>query len=599
MKKTNLAIGIGLSMALLSVMSVVKSQEGKGDLVEVTPFPSRYMDANQPMFELEMGARVAKDTYDYWNLPTDSPQRTSYDHSEFINIADGVWTYGSSSLVNIHIVEAPEGLIIYDTGTSREFGEHFYRQMRQHLPEAPVKAIIYSHDHYVFGTEPIIEKEQERGNEDILVIGPKGVTRALLESPGTATKFPEIAGVLLSRTLEQFNVFKPSEGPDAGFKNTMNASLGGLVLPNYEVEHGEVKNIGGMDVKFFTQDIDTDSQYQIVAWFPEKRIAMNNIIWGWFPNLYSLRGGDFRNPTLWKNAVDTLIELEPEVLLSTHSTSLVGDTVIMERLEHYKDGIASILDQSLKAILQGSTPAEMSYEVQLPENLKDAPILIENYGEIAHVPGRIYTALFGQFNRNAAQLNRLHPTEEAQRLVNAMGGLSATYTLAKTAHNDGDFLWACQLADYLVTVEDSLQHRQLKANCLREMGHRALAQNVRSWHLSQARALEGKTAIPTALPAFPDIITKSPTSFVDQYRIRISPQKANDFNQVLVFEIDDETPVALHIRNGVAHFVDSVELDEGQVRVSMTADTWVGVFNNLIEPQLQLNRDKSKLSKVV
>ncbi|GAL25801.1 alkyl sulfatase [Vibrio variabilis] len=114
----------------------------------------------------------------------------------------------------------------------------------------------------------------------------------------------------------------------------------------------------------------------------------------------------------------------------------------------------------------------MSYEVQLPENLKNAPILIENYGEIAHVPGRIYTALFGQFNRNAAQLNRLHPIEEAQRLVNAMGGLSATYTLAQTAHNDGDFLWACQLADYLVTVEDSSQHRQLKANCLREMGHR-------------------------------------------------------------------------------------------------------------------------------
>ncbi|GAL25799.1 hypothetical protein JCM19239_4286 [Vibrio variabilis] len=73
MKKTNLAIGIGLSMALLSVLTVVKSQEGKGDLVEVTRFPSRYMDANQPMFELEMGARVAKDTYDYWNLPTDSP----------------------------------------------------------------------------------------------------------------------------------------------------------------------------------------------------------------------------------------------------------------------------------------------------------------------------------------------------------------------------------------------------------------------------------------------------------------------------------------------------------------------------------------------
>ena len=68
--------------------------------------------------------------------------------------------------------------------------------------------------------------------------------------------------------------------------------------------------------------------------------------------------------------------------------------------------------------------------MQLPERLKEAPILVQSYGEVSIMPPRNYTAIFGQFDRDAAHLIKLHPTEEAERMVQAMGGADATYEKA-------------------------------------------------------------------------------------------------------------------------------------------------------------------------
>jgi alkyl sulfatase BDS1-like metallo-beta-lactamase superfamily hydrolase len=92
------------------------------------------------------------------------------------------------------------------------------------------------------------------------------------------------------------------------------------------------------------------------------------------------------------------------------------------KVQDYHDGLAFVLDQSLKGILLGQGPDELRYSVQLPKRLREAPILIQNYGELSIMPPRIFTAIFGQFDRNAATLIKLQPTEEAERMINAMGG---------------------------------------------------------------------------------------------------------------------------------------------------------------------------------
>ena len=71
---------------------------------------------DSPLVEIDRGAKVGLDTQAYWDLPEDLPKRASYDAEVVVKVAEGVWTIGSPSIVNVHAVEGPDGLIVYDTG---------------------------------------------------------------------------------------------------------------------------------------------------------------------------------------------------------------------------------------------------------------------------------------------------------------------------------------------------------------------------------------------------------------------------------------------------------------------------------------------------
>lgn len=63
-------------------------------------------------------------------------------------IGEGIWVIGGYSIVNCIVIEAPDGLIVYDTGDFGEEGKHFREVIEEKISKAPIKAIIYSHSHY-------------------------------------------------------------------------------------------------------------------------------------------------------------------------------------------------------------------------------------------------------------------------------------------------------------------------------------------------------------------------------------------------------------------------------------------------------------------
>ncbi len=213
------------------------------------------------------------------------------------------------------------------------------------------------------------------------------------------------------------------------------------------------------------------------------------------------------------------------------------------------------------------------------------------------MPPRIFTAIFGQFDRNAATLIKLQPTEEAERMINAMGGEEATYNLSTDAFAKGDFVWSCQLADYLVKAHGVPKNRQLKANCLRQIAYRATATNTRSWYLSQALELEGKTAILKSVPAAPAAVATNLADYVDFYRVRVSPERSADTDKVLALQFDNGRRYALHIRRSIVDFVPDLSADTRapDVTVSMTPATWAQLFNNLAEPSALIDRGDIKV----
>ncbi|MHC8493089.1 alkyl sulfatase dimerization domain-containing protein [Thalassospira sp. SM2505] len=563
-------------------------------------YPSPYMGAKStPLFEIDSGAKVAQPTVDYWSLPSDSPMRTSYDEDVVVEVADGVWTFGTHSIVNSHAVLGPEGLIVYDTGDNLDDGNKFYTMLRS-VSDAPIRAIIYSHEHYVNGAKVFIDREAERGNTDIKIIAHSNLNDAFAKTGGVAAAHPEVSSVLYARTVQQFNLYLPKDGPDSGYKNTIIPGAGGFVPANTTVTHGQTMKVAGLDVVFYTEDIGTDTTNQVLVWIPGKKLVMNNVLWGWFPNIYSARGGRYRDPNGWIYALDFIRNLKPDILLSTHSTSLSGADKIETRLQNYRDGLAYVLDQTLKGILLGLSPDELRYSVKLPERLEKAPILVQNYGEISTMPPRIYTAIFGQFDNNRVEtLNKLHPAEEAARMIDAMGGEVATQQKAQQAYQDGDYLWSAQIAGYLVANNNTGTNRQIKADALRQMAYRTTSTNSRSWYLSDALALEGKVAIISAVPADAASVKSNLGDYVNYYRVRINPERSATTNQLLTLDFGKGQHFGLRIRESLVDFISepAKEQANSDLAISLSPEDWTVIYNNLASVDDLIEQGAIKITK--
>lgn len=542
---------------------------------------SKYMNAKEtPLFEVANGAKVNAETKKYWELPAESPQRVSFDGNKIYTVSDGLWSIASESIVNMQIIEGPEGLIIFDTGDNTHDAENFYAQLRT-VTQTPIRAIIYSHSHYALGTQYILDQEAKRGNtKKIQIIGHHKQNYEVATTSGLAAIHPEVSGVLMARSIEQFNLYLPEEGADSRFKNTILPGEGKYVPIDTPVKNGQKLKVAGLDVVFYTDGIQTDTENQVLAYFPERGVVFNNVIWGWFPNIYSIRGGRYRNPEGWIGAVDFIQSLNPNYVLSTHSVPMKSKEQVSKSLQDYKDGLAFVLDQTLKGIMLGLNPQELQYFVKLPEHLANAPLLVQNYGEVSNMVGRIYVANFGQFDRNAAHINTLHPDEEASRMVIAMGGDAATYEKAQKAYQDGDYIWATQLADYLVKNQASDKNKQLKADCLRQMAYLSTSTNNRSWYLSQARELEGKTSIITAVPASRNAIVENLYEYVKYYRIRINPERSENTNKVLVLDFGKEQ-YGLQVNRGIAYPIQEVKGLNPDYKISMQPETWALIYNDM------------------
>lgn len=65
------------------------------------------------------------------------------------------------------MIEAPDGLIVYDTGDYAEEGEVYRKVIEEKISKKPIKAIIYSHSHYALGGGAMVDDPKS-----VLVLGP-------------------------------------------------------------------------------------------------------------------------------------------------------------------------------------------------------------------------------------------------------------------------------------------------------------------------------------------------------------------------------------------------------------------------------------------
>jgi len=567
-----------LALSLSIIVSISYAQE-------VSP----YMGGDVKLTEAPNGAVVREDVLAI------GPQ-IAYTEPTIDKVADGVWCIGGYSLANATVIEGDDGLIVYDTGDTREEAEHIRKAIKT-ISDKPIKVIIYSHSHYAMGAGALVDDPK-----DVLIIGHPKVNETVdsaLKSGGISSAIPEVGPILTARTMSHFGLLLPEKGPDAGVSAKLEMGKPIAFLPATKtVEDGEELEVLGVKLQFFTKYISDD--YDLTVWVPEKKAVLNNFLWPGTPNFYSLRGVVYRSPLDWRDGLKVIRDLQPEILLNTHARAILGKEKVMETLTLYMDMITFTYDQTLRGIMLGMGPDELRHFVNIPSYFNELPENFQIYGESVHFPEAIYQYVIGWFDWDSTKLFKVAPKDSAMRTVELMGGKKKVLQATRTALDKKEFAWAAQLIQnlYLLDMNDK-EVRQLKADILRQLGYRTTGSIARGFLLSEALALEGKIKSPLVVLPSPEIIAGAPTTFVDYYRIYIDPDKSKDTDKVIEFVFTDQKDqsVALHIRRGVVEFIPepSSYLKKADFVLKLDGKIWAELYLNSITLSEAISSGKVKV----
>lgn len=492
------------------------------------------------------------------------------------SVTDGVWCYVGGGTANISFIEAPEGLIVIDSGDCREEAAEALAAIRQYS-DAPIAAMLWSHYHYVQGSAVYVE---DAGGE--LDIWAHVDSARLLAAVGA-----EIGPIRLRGLVSQFGIALPGDGPDA----LPNVGIGpfwkdperpvttpGYVPPNRAIEGAGDLTIAGE--RIVVTPIHSDSEDTLVLWFPGRGVCVNNHLWPALFNIFAMRGETYRDPLVRLEAFDLMLSYEPDHLVGVHGPPISGREAARRALVSYRDSIQFLWDQTVRGMNAGLTIGELVEQVQLPARFADDYYTREFYGMAQHHVRQIHGGVRGWFDGDAVNLFPLPESEEATRIVTGFGGRDIVLAQATAALADDEAPWAAQLATYLLRIDPADGDAgAVKANALRLIAQVVTSANTRAWCLTQALELEGALSLDgfrVHHASARRILESPPEVYVHALKVQLEPARA-DFEFGVQFRFNDsDTDAALRIRHGVA--VPSRRDDGADVTITLDLPTWASLY---------------------
>ncbi len=456
-------------------------------------------------------------------------------------VTDGVVAMRGWGIASSFAIEAPDGWIIIDTGDHTPAAMEKRAMLEETLGrKVKVAAILLTHWHY--------------GN---------GI--------GAWLGISVLSGTYQARAAAQFGVFHPPSGPDA-FPNTLGFTPEKLTAessyqaPTRLFENGRVIDVAIAGEPVQVAPLRTDTGDSVGFYFPRKRMLVTNCMpYGAVFNIYTLRGGSYRNPAVFIQDARWVESKNAEILLDIHGPTLKGEDVVRNAVERGVDQVQLIHDQTLRLIAHGLDGRQASEQVYMPGNLRGD---WENYGQVESHVRQVYNGTIGWFGGDVYDINPLSRNEEAARTVQMMGGPVAVQKAAASANEEGglaNWRWTLRLTSLLLELDPAdTEARKLRALAARQLGQRTSAANVRGWYLTEALQIEGGMQF-KGQPLTVDAIRRflgSPTAqalaaaSTDEnlqfVRYLVDPRKAEGQRLAFTLVVEGDSRIRrLELRNGV------------------------------------------------
>lgn len=399
--------------------------------------------------------------------------------SEVVKITDNVYFLNYFGTSNVTLLIGDTSCILVDAFETDYYAEEAKKEIEK-LTNKPVKTIIFTHQH-----------ADHTGGAGVFA---DTIERVIAHTSSVITyeKTGMLGDVIKVRLVNQF-------GYKLTLEEALSSGLGPIMEPKGQARPLEITewissgtvnlNIDGVELVLLSAEGETDDQQFV--WLPkEKVVCCGDTYYASWPNLYAIRGTQYRDVSIWVNSLDKLLNLQAEYVLPGHGNALLGVDKVVEIIKPYRDGINYVLEATLQGMNQGLSPDELVNVVKLPSELVDLPQLQEYYGTIEWSVRGIYSGYFGWYDGNPTHLGTMNVKEKAEKTIAMMNGADKVLQEIASAVEKEEMQWAAELCDILLNAQVEIEPaKAYKKRALNYLGRMTTSANGRHYYLSVAKEL--------------------------------------------------------------------------------------------------------------
>lgn len=471
-------------------------------------------------------------------------------------VVPGIWQLRGYDLANMTLIAGDTGWIVVDPLTTRETAERALAFANSTLGVRPVSAVIFTHSHIDhFGGAQAVASPQDVAAGKLPVIAPAGfLAEATSENVMAGPAMGRRAIYMYGRDLPRNARGKVDNGlgKDPAVGNV------GILAPTVDIGTTPVAmTIDGVPF-VFQYTPESEAPAELTFYLPRHRAFCGaEVVSRTLHNLYTLRGARVRDALRWSGYIDEMGDLFPdsEVMFFSHHWPVFGRERIAQLLADQRDLYKYIHDQTLRLANQGYGPAQIAERLDVPASLTGQWWNRGYYGTVKHNVKAVYQHYFGWYDGNPANLDPLPRIERAQRYVDAIGGAGRLLDVARISFELGDYRWAAELLDHLVTADaDNGEAREMLARAYEQMGYQAESSAWRNVFLTGAHELRrGAPEQGVNLAGATALLEQAaPEKFMEMFAVALNGPEAADVDIAIDFVFSDlrETQ-AVRVSRGV------------------------------------------------
>jgi alkyl sulfatase BDS1-like metallo-beta-lactamase superfamily hydrolase len=377
-------------------------------------------------------------------------------------LGENIWQ--ATGVANTHLITTPEGNVLFDTGLSLQVPKQ-KRALEEAVPERPLTHVIVSHSH----------ADHSGGVKFWVEDGSEIVAHA--EFPEEQRYLEELQPYLHGRNRTLFP-FIPEDPPKIGL-----IAYGGIE-PTKLVRNGEPYRFEQGGVRFeVIATPGAEGADNIVLWLPDQKVLFSGDFFGplfpQFPNIFTMRGEKIRKPIEYIASLDTLIALEPELVVPSHKDPIEGKEQIRAGMIKMREAVQYVHDATVAGMNAGKSVEQLMAEIELPPELA----LSQAHGRVSWGVKSIweYYATWFHFD-TTTELYPVHRREIYGDLV-ALAGVEGLVKQARGYIDAGEPVHALHLLDIALEKGNDRAALEARRDALRMLLERAEATTHNSYEM--------------------------------------------------------------------------------------------------------------------